>query len=569
MEEIFMKVTLQFKMIAFFLLVVLASAVGSAYTFFRIGQTVAQISFVDQNDMVRLVEAGKLTANAIESVAGARGYMQMGGQKFLDEYTKVTKENDKIEQELISMARTEEGRKLATEIKELDEKFGDIFEKRVVPLKQSGKDQEAVAIQVNEMAPLAQKLIEKTKEYQAFVQKQTSASLHAGAVAAGQAQTAAVMSSVIGALLGILIGFFAARSITKPIRKMVAFCEETANGDLREIKRDYTSKDEIGQLADALVRMRDNLRGLIKQVGGTTDQVAASSEELTASAEQSAQAVNQIAQVIVEVAGGAEKQLKAVDHTSSVVGQMSAGVQQIAANASTVAGTSAKTADAAKEGGKAVEKAISQMGHIEETVSRSAAVVSKLGERSKEIGQIVDTISGIAGQTNLLALNAAIEAARAGEQGRGFAVVAEEVRKLAEQSQEAAKMIASLIAEIQKDTDSAVVAMTEGTKEVRLGTEVVNNAGKSFHEISGLVGDVANQVSEISAAIEELASGSQQIVTAVREIDIVSKGAVSQTQTVSAATEEQSATMEEIASSSQALAKMAEELTQAVSKFRV
>jgi len=98
-----------------------------------------------------------------------------------------------------------------------------------------------------------------------------------------------------------------------------------------------------------------------------------------------------------------------------------------------------------KKAALAVEKAITQMGHIEESVIRSAHVVAKLGERSKQIGQIVDTISGIAGQTNLLALNAAIEAARAGEQGRGFAVVAEEVRKLAEQSQDAAKQIPSII----------------------------------------------------------------------------------------------------------------------------
>ena len=382
------------------------------------------------------------------------------------------------------------------------------------------------------------------------------------------AKTSGLTILLVLVIASIVIAFLA-RRIVGPLRKMVAFAEEVAAGDLSERQRTFTSRDEIGQLADAMVRMRANLRGLIKQVGGATDQVAASSEELTASAEQSAQAANQVAQVITEVAHGAEKQLKAVDDTASTVGQLSASIQQIAANANAVANTSAKSAETAQEGSKAVEKAISQMENIETTVIRSAQVVTKLGERSKEIGTIVDTIAGIAGQTNLLALNAAIEAARAGEQGRGFAVVAEEVRKLAEQSQEAAKQIADLIGEIRNDTDNAVTAMNEGTKEVRVGAEVVNDAGRTFQHIFLSFSDVTNQIKEISAAIQQMAGGSQQIVAAIRDIDAISKQTAGQSQTVSAATEEQSATMEEIAASSQALAKMAEELTQTVGKFKV
>jgi methyl-accepting chemotaxis protein len=248
---------------------------------------------------------------------------------------------------------------------------------------------------------------------------------------------------------------------------------------------------------------------------------------------------------------------------------MSAGIQQIAANTNQVAAQSAQAANKAKEGDKAVVKAVTQMVQVENTVNTSAQVVAKLGERSKEIGQIVDTISGIAGQTNLLALNAAIEAARAGEQGRGFAVVAEEVRKLAEQSQEAARKIAELIGEIQGDTDKAVLAMNEGTREVKNGNEVVNAAGTAFKEIAELVTQVSGQVREISAAIQQMASGSQQIVGAVKKIDLLSKKSADEAQSVSAATEEQLASMEEIAASSQALVIMAKELTKAVGEFKV
>ena len=381
--------------------------------------------------------------------------------------------------------------------------------------------------------------------------------------------TVSFLTIVVVLIIAALAVMLLTRRIVGPVRQMVAYSEEIAAGDIRDSRHDIRSNDEIGQLADSLVRMRDNLRGLITQINQATEHVSAASEELTASAEQSAQAANQVATVIGEVATGAERQLKAIDETASIVDQMSTSIQQIAANANTVAETSAKSAEEAREGSETVEKAITQMRQIEDSVTRSSQVVAKLGERSKEIGQIVATISGIAGQTNLLALNAAIEAARAGEQGRGFAVVAEEVRKLAEQSQAAAKEIADLISEIQRDTDSAVVAMGDGTREVRVGADVVNNAGQTFQHIFTSFNDVTDQIKDISAEIREMATGSQKIVASVREIDAISKETTGRSETVSAATQEQSATMEEIAASSQALAKMAEELTTVVSKFRI
>ncbi|MDD4599885.1 MAG: methyl-accepting chemotaxis protein [Negativicutes bacterium] len=380
-----------------------------------------------------------------------------------------------------------------------------------------------------------------------------------------------ILFCVISLVLSVMIAFYLGNLFTKPIMALRGRTMQMADGDYsNDLDPSLMQrKDELGDMAKAFDTLNKNMRSVLRNIQQSAEHVAASSEELTASAEQSALVVTQVAGSINDVAQGAQGQLKAVDEASAVVEQMSAGIQQAAASSNQVAEHSAQAADKAKEGNTSVEKAVSQMAHIEETVNNSAQVVAKLGERSKEIGQIVDAISGIAGQTNLLALNAAIEAARAGEHGRGFAVVAEEVRKLAEQSQEAAGKIAILIGEIQGDTDKAVVAMDEGTREVKIGTEVVTTAGKAFEEIAELVTNVSGQVREISAVMEELASGSQQIVMSVRDIDGLTKTAVDHTQTVSAATEEQSASMEEIASSSQSLAKLAQDLQTAVSHFRV
>ena len=440
---------------------------------------------------------------------------------------------------------------------------------KVVELSMQNKNAEAYALYVASVEPLVTEAQDRLRELSKYC-VEMSQKENADNKAAFERSTHIVFGIIFVSFMILgLSGWYITKIIATPLNAMVFFCKELSAGDFRDKPRKVVRKDEIGQVADAMADMRNSLRKLMKRVNESSEQLAASSEELTASADQSAQAANQVAVSITGVAHGAQKQLSVASDTSAVVQQMSASIQQVAANANEAAEQTAQVADKAKEGNKSVDKAVNQMAFIEQTVTASAQVVVKLGERSKEIGQIVDTISGIAGQTNLLALNAAIEAARAGEQGRGFAVVAEEVRKLAEQSQDAAKQIATLIGEIQGDTDKAVVAMDDGTREVKLGAEVVNESGKAFREITAMVTSVSDQTREISAAIEQMAIGSQQIVGSVKQIDELSKKASGEAQTVSAATEEQSASMEEIASSSQALAHLAMDLREAVSRFQI
>ncbi|MEM5766970.1 MAG: methyl-accepting chemotaxis protein [Bacillota bacterium] len=374
---------------------------------------------------------------------------------------------------------------------------------------------------------------------------------------------------LLGLAISVLVAYYLARRIARPLENLAGAAGEVAAGDLSISAPPVTGNDEIGQLMTSFKVMIDNLRATVLQVQKSAEHVTSSSEELTATAEQARQATQQVTVVFNEVAADTEQQMNAVNEASALIEQMSAGIQQVAANANTVAESSEKTAAAAQQGNESVDLAVSQMENIEKTVSRSAEVVAKLGERSKEIGQIVDTISGIAGQTNLLALNAAIEAARAGEQGRGFAVVAEEVRKLAEQSQEAAKQIAELIGEIQGDTEKAVVAMHDGTREVKVGGEVVNNAGQAFREIMNSIKLMTEEVKEISGAIQQMASGSQQILVSIKDVEKISKATLGQTQVVYASTEEQVSSIDEIATFSESLAAMAKDLQDAIDSFKV
>lgn len=356
--------------------------------------------------------------------------------------------------------------------------------------------------------------------------------------------------------------------IGRPLARLVNGAEQFAKGDL-SLRIDVASDDEIGILARNLNKMADHLRNVITQVMQLSEQVAASAQQLTAQAEQSSQATNEVATSINEVSQGTDKQVNSLNNAVHLVEQTSVGARQVAANANIAATTSQQTSQMAAAGSESVRQAILQINNVQETITNSAEVVAKLGDRSKEIGQILDTISQIANQTNLLALNAAIEAARAGEQGRGFAVVADEVRKLAEQSQGAAKKIAVLIQGIQDETATAVLAMARGTEEVQIGTQVVHDTENVFQDISVLINQTAEQIKEISEESQQMAQNSQTIAGLVHEMNGISQNNSGQAQSVSAVTEEQAAAMEEIARASMTLTCKAQELHEVVNKFKV
>ena len=213
----------------------------------------------------------------------------------------------------------------------------------------------------------------------------------------------------------------------------------------------------------------------------------------------------------------------------------------------------AQTETVAKEGVAAAEQATAAMEALEQSTGEVTRAIRELAGKSEQIGGIVETITGIAGQTNLLALNAAIEAARAGEQGRGFAVVAEEVRKLAEESQQAAERIAALVAEIQTQTDGAVAVVEDGSKRSLESGATVQTAREAFEQIAVSIADMRTRITRIAEATAEVAAVAEESSAATEE--------------VSASTSETSASTQQIAASAQQLADTADALQTSVRRF--
>lgn len=386
-------------------------------------------------------------------------------------------------------------------------------------------------------------------------------------------RTRLIIGGVGAALLviGLFAMFFVVRRITEPLGLVVNELAQLGAGDFTATVPPalLRRKDEIGKLTGAIDALTQNLRGLLRQIAQSAEQVAASSEQLTASAQQSSEAANNVAESIQQVAMGSEKQVGAVNDTSEIVEGISATMLAVAATAGEMATLSEQTAKAAKTGKDSIDAAVTQMGAVGNGSRQAQIAAEELKGSSARIGEIVDLISSIAGQTNLLALNAAIEAARAGEQGRGFAVVADEVRKLAEQSEAAAHQIKGLVDKNHGSIGGVVGAIDSAIRDISQGVQLVNVAGDNFAAINEQISQVTDQVDVIAKAVNEAATGSQRIVVSIKVVENLSRDAAAESENVSAATEQQSASMQEIAASSQALAKLAEELKVAVARFRV
>ena len=357
-------------------------------------------------------------------------------------------------------------------------------------------------------------------------------------------------------------------NVAGPAQKLTEIAKTIAKGDLtKDINID--AKGDILVLTDAMKTMLGNLRSLISNITKNANIAASSAEELSASSEQVNASSQQVSSTIQEVAKGGQDLSRLSGETKSSIEEVGNATKMVADNSQKTAENASNAQKTAVDGLGAGKRAGESMTQIMETAEKTSGNIAALDTKSQEIGKIIDVINNISEQTNLLALNAAIEAARAGEAGRGFAVVADEVRKLAEESQKATTQIADLITAVQEETKTSVSGMDSTKKAVDKGSAVINEAVQSLENISELVKGIAGQVQEVSAAAQESQAGVEKVSKSAAEVSAIAEESAAASEEVSASMEETTASMTQVSEAAQSLAQGAEDLKKIVSEFKL
>ncbi|HEX8592370.1 MAG TPA: methyl-accepting chemotaxis protein [Pseudomonas sp.] len=341
-------------------------------------------------------------------------------------------------------------------------------------------------------------------------------------------------------LLGLLAAWVMTHQIITPLRVTLNAADRIAKGDLSKDMQ-VVRRDEMGQLQQSIQAMTLSLRDLIGGIADGVTQIASAAEQLSAVTEQTNVGIN--------------NQKDETDQVATAMNQMAASVQEVARNAQQASEAAVHADHQAREGDQVVGQAIGQIEELAQEVANSTQAMNVLKLESDKIGGVLDVIKSVSQQTNLLALNAAIEAARAGEAGRGFAVVADEVRSLAQRTQESTEEIEELIAALQNGTQQVATVLDNSRSLTDNSVQLSRRAGTALEQITRTVSNIQDMNRQIATASEEQSAVAEQINRNVLSVRDVS--------------EQTAAASDETAASSVELARLGTHLQALVAKFRV
>lgn len=351
-----------------------------------------------------------------------------------------------------------------------------------------------------------------------------------------------ILVGLLVACAGMLMIWFVGYGIARPLKQMVVMLDDIAQGDGDLTRRLNTDRvDELGQIAAGFNTFLGKLQAMISQVVSSVQKVSDSSEHT--------------ADIAIRTHQGVHKQLAEIELVATAVHEMTATAQDVARNA-THAAEAANHADrAANQGKQTVQHTADAIAALAQEIGRAVGVVQTLAKDSENINAILVAIRGIAEQTNLLALNAAIEAARAGEQGRGFAVVADEVRNLAQKTQQATEEIQTMIQQLQQGTRDVVKVMQDSQDKTEISVQQANQAAEALESITQAVSVINDMNTQIASAAEEQSAVAEDINRNVTNIGQVAN--------------EVAGGADEASQASAELTKLAEQQRRLINQFKV
>lgn len=379
-----------------------------------------------------------------------------------------------------------------------------------------------------------------------------------------------VIPILISLVLSVLLSLIIIRSIVIPVKKVTRRLTEISesNGDLTQ-RIGYDSNDEIGQLSKKFDSFIGKLQAIIKEIAISAESISASSQQVSGATSDTNVALEQISQAVNEIAGGTTENANFVKKITDNISEAAKFSESTALISRKTSEYSLKVRELAEDGNIRVNEIVASIQKIAGSSQEVNNLIKELGVSMEKIGEIVNLITNVADQTNLLALNAAIEAARAGEAGKGFNVVAVEIRKLAEESNNAAKKIIMLADDNKNKASEAIKSVLKVEEAVSEGVQKGVSAVNSIDRIIDNIKEVLNQIKEIDNATKYQADTMEGMTKSMRNIEEITQDVAATIEQISASIEEQTSTMEEVETASSNLADMAGKLDNLTSGFKI
>lgn len=363
--------------------------------------------------------------------------------------------------------------------------------------------------------------------------------------------------------------FIIAKHIVGSLNRIIEILESAVGGNLTRLctAKDTERRDEMGILARHANEVIRSLCKVIAKVGTTTDVIVAASEKLEKMADQTSNASDDVARSMGDMANGATAQATETQTVSEAVMQIGDGIEQT----TTAVHNLLNNADSMKKAGQAGVESVEDLESISAKVKAQIAIIyqqtNTTNESAQEIHKATELIASIANETNLLALNASIEAARAGESGRGFAVVAEQIKNLAEQSNESAKTIEGIIKNLLEESEQAVQTMNTVDAIIGLQADKVDTTRRVFVKVNSGLQDTISDVESIASNTEVLDQAKDRVMLSVESLSAIAEQNAAGTQETAASAEELAATISEIKAASAKLFEVSEELTNELNMY--